>query len=57
MNAVGLGLGEAEAEGIHCQRRDAKKLHRRADQAGCDHVVDKKGAVVGEKHTPAAKEQ
>lgn len=52
VNAFSLGLGKAEAERVHRQRRDAEQLHRGADQAGCDHVVYKKSTVVRKKHTP-----
>lgn len=52
VNAFGLGLGEAEAQRVHRQRRDAEQLHGRADQAGRDHVVDEKCAVVRQKHAP-----
>lgn len=55
MNALSLGLGEAEAEGIHRQCWDAKQLHRRANQTGCNHVVYKECAVVREKHAPATR--
>lgn len=53
MNALSLGLGEAEAEGIHRQRRDAKQLHRCANQTGRNHIVHKERAVVGQKDAPA----
>lgn len=53
MNALRLGLGEAEAEGIHRQRWDAKQLHRRANQTGCNDVVHEECTVVGKKHAPA----
>lgn len=52
MDAFGLGLGEAEAQRVHRQRRDAEQLHGRADQAGRDHVVHEKRAVVRQKHAP-----
>lgn len=55
VNAFSLGLGKAEAKRVHRQRRDAEQLHRRADQAGCDHVVYKKSTVVRKKHTPGIK--
>lgn len=53
MNALGLRLGHAEAEGVHRQRRHAQQLHGRADQAGGDDVVHEEGAVVGEEDAPA----
>lgn len=46
VNAFSLRLGEAEAEHVHRQRRDAEQLHRSADQAGCNHIVDEKRTVV-----------
>lgn len=52
MNALSLRPGEAEAERVHRQRRDAEQLHRRANQTGRDHVVYKERTVVGEKDTP-----
>lgn len=52
MNAFSLGFGEAEAEHVHRQRRDAEQLHGCADQAGCNHIVDKKCTVVRKKHAP-----
>lgn len=55
MDALSLGLGEAEAEGIHRQCRDAKQLHRRANQTGCNHIVYKECAVVRKKHAPATR--
>lgn len=57
MNALRLGLGEAKAEGVHGQRRDAEQLHRRANQTRCDHVVHKECTVVGKKHASAARKQ
>ncbi len=54
MNALSLGLGKAEAEGIHRQRWDAKQLHRCANQTGCNHIVYKECTVVRKKHAPAA---
>lgn len=53
MNTLGLGLGEAEAEGIHRQRWDAKQLHGCANQTGRNHVVHKECTVVGQKDAPA----
>lgn len=53
MNPLGLGLCEAEAEGVHRQRRDAKQLHGCANQAGRNHIVYEEGSVVRKKHTPA----
>lgn len=55
MDALSLGLGEAEAEGIHRQRRDAKQLHSCANQAGCDHIVYEERTIVREKNTPATR--
>lgn len=55
MNALSLGLGEAEAEGINCQRWDAKQLHGCANQTGCNHIVYKECAVVRKKHAPATR--
>lgn len=52
MNAFSLGLGEAEAERVDRQRRDAEQLHGCADQAGCNHVVDEKRTVVRKEHAP-----
>lgn len=52
MNAFSLGLGEAEAERVDGQRGDAEQLHRRADQAGCNHVVDEERTVVREEDAP-----
>lgn len=57
MDALGLRLGEAEADGVHGQRRDAEQLHGRADQAGRDHVVHKESTVVGEEHTPVGQQK
>lgn len=56
VDALGLRLGHAEAEGVHGQRRHPKQLHGGADQAGGDDVVHKEGAVVGEEDAPAAVE-
>lgn len=47
VNPFRLGLGEAETEGIHRQCWDAKQLHRRANQAGCNHVVYEERSIVG----------
>lgn len=57
MNPLSLGLCKAEAEGVHCQRRDTEQLHGRANQTGCDHVVYKERTVVREKHTSAPKKK
>lgn len=54
VNALGLRLGHAEAEGVDRQRRHAEQLHGRADQAGGDDVVHEEGAVVGEEDAPVA---
>lgn len=54
VDALGLRLGHAEAEGVHRQRWHPKQLHGRADQAGGDDVVHEEGAVVGEEDAPAA---
>ena len=53
VDPLGLGLSEAEADGVHRQRRDPEQLHGRADQAGRDHVVYKERTVVGKEHAPA----
>lgn len=53
MNALSLGLGEAEAQSVHRQRWDAKQLHGCANQTGCNHVVNKECTVVWKEHTPA----
>lgn len=52
MDALGLRLGHAEAEGVDCQRRHPEELHGRADQAGGDDVVHEEGAVVREEDAP-----
>lgn len=54
VDAFGLRLGHAEAEGVHRQRWHPKQLHGGADQAGGDDVVHKEGAVVGEEDAPVA---